>query len=109
MNKNIVTCIILSLVTCGIYAIYWYYCINDTACRTNPAIWNKGFLMLILLSIVTCGIYTLIWYYNMGKVFASATGTDNSVLYIVLSLFGLGLVSFALIQSQINQIYPTNN
>lgn len=34
-EKNIVTCILLSLVTCGIYGIIWYISMTDDAAYTN--------------------------------------------------------------------------
>ncbi len=105
MTKSIPVCIILSIVTCGIYAIYWMYCINDAAVRTTPEEWNTGFGMVFLLSIVTCGIYSYYWNYKMGRVFAAKTGTDNSLLYIILAIFGLGIVNYAIMQNDINNIY----
>ena len=36
MNKNIVVCILLSIVTCGIYGIYWFWCITETARTREP-------------------------------------------------------------------------
>ena len=84
MNKNIVLCVILSIVTCGIYALYWMYTINEAARTVNPSEWQMGGGMVILLSIVTCGIYGLYWYYKMGKAFMAVGAPDNSLLYLVL-------------------------
>ena len=28
-NRSVAMCIVLSLVTCGIYALYWMYCIHQ--------------------------------------------------------------------------------
>ncbi len=109
MNKNIVLSIVLSIVTCGIYGLYWMYTINDSAVRTDPVQWNTGFGMVLLLTLVTCGIYSYFWYYKMGKVFGSKLGNDNSVLYIILAVVGLGIVNYALIQNDINTIYPEGN
>ncbi len=106
MNKSIGLCVLLSFVTCGIYGLYWMSCINSAARTANPAEWDKGFLTVFLLSIITCGIYGLYWFYKMGKSFAGPTGTDNSVLYLVLALFGLGLVNYIIMQDQINKLFP---
>ena len=67
MNKNIVVCVILSIVTCGIYSLYWLYTLNEAARTVNPNEWQMGGGMVILLSIITCGIFGLYWYYKMGK------------------------------------------
>ena len=110
--KNIVTCIILSVVTCGIYGIYWMVCLNnDIAALTGRQRITGG--MLILLSIVTCGIYTWIWMYNQGtdidalKTQRGVQSSGTAVLYLVLSLFGLGIVSYALMQNEINNLVTT--
>ena len=47
MNKNIVLCVILSIVTCGIYALYWMYTINEAARTVNPSEWQMGGGMVI--------------------------------------------------------------
>ncbi|OUQ42019.1 hypothetical protein B5E65_09505 [Gemmiger sp. An120] len=107
MNKNIAVCVILSIVTCGIYGIYWLYTLNEAACQINPAEWNTSGGMVILLSIVTCGIYSIYWNYKMGKAFAVVPGSsDNSLLYIILHFFGLGIVNMCIMQSDVNRAYP---
>ncbi len=107
MNKNIAVCVILSIVTCGIYGLYWMYTLNEAACLVNPAEWNTPGGMVIVLSIVTCGIYGIYWNYKMGKTFAVIPGaSDNSLLYILLSIFGLGIVNFCIMQSDVNRAYP---
>ena len=110
MNRNIVTCIILSLVTCGIYGLYWYFCIiNDlnTASET-PDDASAG--MVLLLSIVTCGIYGWIWLYKAGEKvdkIRQRNGeqpSDSSIVYILLAVFGLSIVDYALIQTELNKV-----
>lgn len=71
---------------------------------------NKGGVVF-LLSIVTCGIYMLYWMYKAGELVNKAKmlrgrPTDGSIgiLYLVLSIFGLGIVSYALIQNELNQL-----
>ncbi|GAE88872.1 hypothetical protein JCM21531_2354 [Acetivibrio straminisolvens JCM 21531] len=65
----------------------------------------------ILLCIVTCGIYAIYWYYKYGKLIAEAQEQaglrveDNSVLYLLLAIFGLGIVNMALMQSAANKIW----
>ena len=109
-NKNIVTCILLSFVTCGIYGIIWFVnMVNDvnTVCQDEKS--SQGGGTVFLLTLVTCGIYGIIWFYNAGKRM-NAAGTkynlpisDNSVMYLVLSLIGLSLVNYCLVQSDLNK------
>jgi hypothetical protein len=61
--------------------------------------------MVILLTIVTCGIYGLYWMYKMGERCDRIKGDMNGsskILYLVLQLFGLGIVAYCLIQDTIN-------
>ena len=110
-KKSIVTCILLSIVTCGIYGIIWFInMVNDlnTAARTPSA--NSGG-MVFLLSIVTCGIYMFVWFFKAGEQVSAAKrfatgvpGENNGVLYLILCLLGLSIVSYCLIQNELNQI-----
>ena len=102
--------IVLSLVTCGIYFYYWSYCVSkETRDFLGDESINPG--MEVLLSIVTCGIYTFYWYYKYGKCQvemcrrAGIMETDNSILYLILSILGLGIVAMAILQSQQNVIW----
>lgn len=65
----------------------------------NPNGW-----MVILLSIITCGIYYLVWIYKMGDEIEQAGGKNEGIVYILLALFGMGIVSMALIQYQENEL-----
>lgn len=109
-ERSIVTCIILSFVTCGIYGLYWMYSLtedtNHFATDPNPP--TGG--MALLLSIVTCGIYTWYWMYKRGEYidnYYTQRGLppqSNSILYLVLSICGLGIVSYCLMQNEVNKI-----
>lgn len=107
--RNIVVAIILSLVTCGIYDIYWFIVLtnemNAVTGRTNDTSGGIAFL----LSLVTCGIYTYFWAYKMGEKKDELTGTNSSsgVLFLVLALLGLGVVDYILAQDAINKAVST--
>ena len=59
--------LLLNIVTCGIYYIYWIYqtSVEIKTCSEredlNPTI-------EILLGIITCGLYFKYWYYKYGKI-----------------------------------------
>ena len=108
IEKNIVTCILLSIVTCGIYGIIWFVNLTDDSKRLhNDGTASGG--MAFLLTLITCGIYNIYWSYKIGKRMSDAgkdhgvVVNDNSVLYLVLSLFGLSIVNYCLIQSDLNK------
>jgi len=108
-RKSVAVCVILSLVTCGIYAIYWMYTIargfyfTQTQERVNT---TPG--VTILLMILTCGIYGYYCYYKWGQASAEIAarygrdGSDKAVLYLILAIFGFAIINDALIQSDFN-------
>lgn len=110
-QRNIVTCIILSIVTCGIYGIYWYVMINNDTLSLSGEEGTRGG-MLVLLTIVTCGIYAIYWNYKQGeridKIVTSRGGAagNRAIIYLVLSIFGLSIVAWAMMQNELNQMIP---
>lgn len=108
-NRSIGMCILLSIVTCGIYLYYWLYCMAEdlnTASGTQDT--TGG--MVVLLSIVTCSIYLWYWLYKSGEkvdIIRARRGipsSNSSIVYLLLGIFGLSIVSLALIQSELNAI-----
>ena len=106
MNKNIVLCVVLSIVTCGIYGLYWMWTLNEAARTVNPNEWQMDGVLAVVLTVVTCGIFGYYWNYKMGKAFMAIGASDNSVLYLVLSIFGLSIVNWCIMQDAINRAYP---
>lgn len=112
-ERNIVTCIILSIVTCGIYGLYWFITLTDDASRANDDPSFTG-VKAFLLTLVTCGIYSFYWNYKIGKEMYEANQkrgiqtSDNSVLYLILGLFGLSIVTYCLVQNELNAIAKNN-
>lgn len=110
-RRGIATAIILSFITCGIYMLYWLYCIVTDLNMASGEVDDTSGGTVVLLDIVTCGIYLLYWYYKAGgKVnkihYLNGQQQDSSVglLYLLLALFGFGIVSMALIQNELNKV-----
>lgn len=107
--RNIPLSIILTLITCGIYGIYWFIVLTDEVGRLSGDPDFTG-LKHFLLSLITCGIWSLVWAYQIGKHVAAAQYqrgrlvNDNSVIYLVLGIFGLGIVTYALVQNEVNSM-----
>lgn len=108
IQRNIGVAIILSLITCGIYAIYWFIVLtNDVGKLSGDSSFTGG--KHFLLTLVTCGIWSYIWSFQVGKHVSEIQRqrglmvSDNSVLYLVLTFFGLGIVTYALVQSDVNK------
>lgn len=109
-RRDIAIAIILSFVTCGIYGIYWFVnLVNDLNTASDSAGDTSGGIVF-LLSLVTCGIYGIYWFYNAGKKVDyiskkyNGTASDNSIVYLLLAIFGFGIVNFALIQNELNKV-----
>ncbi|MGL5435838.1 MAG: DUF4234 domain-containing protein [Lachnospiraceae bacterium] len=108
-ERNIAVSIILSIVTCGIYMIYWMICIADetNAAAETP---DRSGGMVFLLSLITCSIYMYYWAYRQGeKMDAAKTkrglpASNSGVVYLLLSIFGLSIVSLVLMQSELNKM-----
>lgn len=114
-RREIAIAILLTFFTCGIYGIYWFIVLSDdvkTASK-DESLPSGG--VAFLLSLVTCGIYGIYWAYRMGKGIAAARqnagleATDNSVLYLVLQIFGFAIINYALIQNELNTIAAQND
>lgn len=65
-DKNIAVCIILCIVTCGIYGIYWFICLTNDANTASGTFGTSGGVAF-LLSIITCNLYGLYWAYKQGE------------------------------------------
>ncbi len=107
-KRDIVVAILLSIITCGIYGLYWMVVMTDDANKVSGDNKTSGG-MALLFSIITCGIYGLYWNYKMGEKMYQAGNkygmdiANNSVLYLILSVFGLTIVNYCLIQSDLNK------
>ena len=103
-RRDIAIAIILSILTCGFYSIYWYIALTDEINTLHGKQDTSGALAF-LYSILTCGIYSIYWFYKMGSKIEDIDGTNESLglIYLLLSIFGLSIVSFALIQDKVNK------
>lgn len=113
MNKrNIALCIVLSIVTCGIYGIYWMIVLaNETNVASGHVQDGTSGGIVFLLTLVTCGIYGIYWAYKQGEKINEAKAMRNmpsdsnaGVLYLILEIFGLGIIAYALMQNELNKM-----
>ncbi len=102
-NRNIALCVVLSIITCGIYGIYWFICLHNDMNEIVQDDYQTSGGMAILLTIVTCNIYGWFWAYKMGqKMDTLKPGGNHAILFIVLQIFGLGIVNYCILQDAIN-------
>ncbi len=106
--------IILTIITCGLYGLYWNYkqmeILNAWLGRRE-----YDFVTWILLSIVTCGLFAVYYEYKMAKGINEIQGrnglqvnSDLALLSVGLSVIGLAFVSIAIQQAGINNFYGDN-
>ena len=70
-NREMIKTILLSLVTCGIYGIWFYSTvgedINMVASRRDGKKTMHYCLLLFIISPITCGIGALVWFNNISE------------------------------------------
>lgn len=68
-DRGLLTYILLSIITFGIYSYYFIYKIAadvNVACEGDGKK-TGGLIQFIVLSFITCSIYSWIWYYSLGN------------------------------------------
>ncbi|MCI8956753.1 MAG: DUF4234 domain-containing protein [Eubacterium sp.] len=110
-KRSIGMCIVLSIITCGIYGLYWFVVLTDDANRMVEDAQNEtSGGMALLFKIITCNIYGLYWMYKQGdkidriKNARGIPSSNTGILYLILSFFGLSIVSYALMQNELNNL-----
>jgi len=95
-NRSLLKLILLSIVTCGIYDLFFIHTLArdvNIICGADGKN-TPGLLKLWLFSILTCGIYAYIWYYNLGNRLAESapryglTFAENGTSVLMWMLFG---------------------
>lgn len=103
--RSIVMCVILTIVTFGIYSIVWMCRLNRDINEMSGDSNAPGGFLLVLFVFLTLGIYHLYWLYKMGEKCERITSLNShsNIIYLILGLVGLGIVSYALMQDTINR------
>lgn len=110
IKRDIVVSIILSIITCGIYSLYWFVCLTDDTNALAGEAGDTSGLVALLLTIITCGIYGWYWAYKRGekidriKQMRNIPSSNGGILYLILYMFGGGIIAYALIQNEINNL-----
>jgi Domain of unknown function (DUF4234) len=101
---------LLSLITLGIYGLYWYYMINaelrdyDQRIKVEP-VWS---LLAVVFPLITLYIATLVSWVRTGGRIGSAQQISGSrhqcsvLVGVLLGIIGFGIVYY---QSQINKVW----
>jgi NADH:ubiquinone oxidoreductase subunit 5 (subunit L)/multisubunit Na+/H+ antiporter MnhA subunit len=110
-KKSVPLIILFSILTCGIYSLFWMYDITRQLSEINEDRSTSPGLVIVF-SIITCGLYTLYWWYKIGGMFVESQArqnvhpiVDNKVLLLVLSIIGVSVVSMGILQSDLNRFW----
>ena len=111
VRRSIPLCIIFSIITCGIYTLYWFVCVtNEVDAVTGES--GPGGGLSLLLTIITCGIYGLYWGWKTGDKLDASRARHGvapgsfAILFLILNLFELSIVTLAIAQNELNRYTP---
>lgn len=110
-TTSIAVAILLSIVTCGIYGLYWDYQIMKRIRFLYSGNFDCVGEFLLFLFVP---FYSLYWVYTRSKQLADGMRRygvaidDLAVVNLLLMVFGVGIVSIALLQDQLNQFARAN-
>jgi hypothetical protein len=99
--------ILLTIITCGLFNIYLQYRQMIAVNIMIKEIKYK-FIPWLLLSIITCGLYHIYHEWRKSSDIALAlnkTGSQEPIINVLLSIFGLSIVADAIQQAEINKFY----
>ena len=104
-NRNVIKSLILTLLSCGIYGIYWsYLMISEGLAVSQP---NHNVMLEVILAILP----PFLGFYSVEKKFAKmceANGiehTDRSLTFLILGFVPFGwFVIAAMFQAEFNKI-----
>ena len=103
-KREIVKCILLSIITCGIYAIIWAIKLARDAVKVKDVNDDGTLEILLTIFLSPIGFFLSEKKLNEGCQAYGIPHKDNSIIYLVLGFLGLGIVNFCLMQSDLNKI-----
>ena len=103
-ERNIIVCILLTVVTCGIYGIYWFIMLAKEAVSVKDPADNALLEIILMLFLPFVGIFLTEKKFAEGCAARGIPHTDNSILYLILGIFGLGIVGVCMLQNDLNKL-----
>ena len=103
-TRNIITAILLTLVTCGIYGIYWIVVMTREAVSVKDTNDNALIEIILMLFLPFVGLMLVEKKFSEGLAARHVPHTDNSILYLILGLLGLGIIPLCMIQNDLNKL-----
>jgi hypothetical protein len=101
-QRSIPKAIILTLLTCGIYGIFWFIKMAKEAVAFADVNDSGTAEVLLMIFFFPVGIYLTEKKFAQGCAARNIPHEDRTILYIILSFLGLGLIAAAMLQSDLN-------
>ena len=107
-KRSIVSVILFTIITCGIYGLYWMYQVaKELQLATGKSQFSPAIILVLGLFVSPVGFVLLAMECNdrLNDIRAAKgmPPADNMVLWVVLGIL-LPIVQVALIQNEINQV-----
>ncbi len=109
--------LILSIVTCGLYLIFWYYTVyRELTFLDGRTPTGNAYSLDLLLSIITCGVWGIYVDYKISEQLSAVQTrmgmktTDNTMAVVLLdvasyvTIFFTYFVTSAIQQDELNRI-----
>jgi hypothetical protein len=111
-TSSIAKDIVLSLITCGIYYMFFWQRRKINTVNYLLGKEEYSFGKWFLLSLITCGIYHIYHEYVMAqsiieiqKKLSRPESANLPLLSIILTIFAIGIIADAIQQSELNKIF----
>lgn len=109
--RSIVLDLLLTILTCGLFNLYVQY---RQIVTVNAMLGKEkySFIAWLLLTIITCGLYHIYHEYRKSSDIAEAMQEPHSnepIISLILTVFGLHVVADAIQQSRINKHYGNDD
>lgn len=108
-KRNYLMCVLLTILTLGLYGFYWLVQITDTVNELAKPDKKTSGIKSLLFELITCGIYIYFWSWKIGIVLdqerskAGLPPKNLKLLFLIFSFLAWP-VSMALMQKEINEI-----
>lgn len=106
-KRKISISVLFSVLTFGIYAIHWVCLLVENNRSINK---NESSTIREVLCLLFVPFYNYYWWYTRGYnvkeqfLAHGYTAKSNGLLFLILCIFGLNIVSMAIMQSDFNSL-----
>lgn len=113
--RSVLTVILLSIFTFGIYSIYYTYSLQEAMKNEFPEEKITSGAMVILLIVVTLGIYAIYWMYVTSKRLDYIVQremhvySEDTLLFMLIGILFTPVAFEALTQNKVNEILFERN